>query len=674
MDDATPSGPRNDAELYDPSNDTWVSTGSMHQAMQMQTTVPLADGRVLAIGGTGTSSTGAVAVADLYEPRDGSWTSVDPPEDSHLFSTATLLDDGSVLVVGGTDNFFNQPPTASVELYDPSSGRWRHCTAEDAHAGCPAPLSVPRVHQAAVLLADGRVLVAGGYGPGRTLPTGDLLLPSLSSAVIYDPATGRWSDAAPMNVARSNPEGALLTASKPCASRCDRALVVGGGNRSAELYDPATNAWAMTPVPRFDPGVAVDLSLPGALTELSDGRVALHGSGDGLLDLYDPVDNRWQPAHANPTNVTFNTTLLNTPACSRPGAPAFCGAMLEQSGSSSAIYHPTPVVRSLSASTGPSVGAAAVVITGTGFGGASRVKFGDLDATSFRVDSQSQITAVAPAQVSGQVEVSVRTPYGGTSQHFPADLTVPYTYTVSRPPQAVGDLAAKASAEDTVALSWSAPASDAADPPPAAKYIVKASRTPMDSDAAFDAAPSLCGGTCTFAPPAVGAGLSLSLAGLTAGTTYHFALRALNDAGQVGPRSNPASATTTGVAPATATPAVPPTPAAETVTPAATAPASVPPPPATTPRPSTEVGTVAPASLEATAAGPATTVPAPPVAAVAPTVAPSPERSGAGLPVLSAATHRPLLPFWAWMLLGLVGFAALATGGAKLNARLYWGP
>jgi hypothetical protein len=236
----------------------------------------------------------------------------------------------------------------------------------------------------------------------------------------------------------------------------------------------------------------------------------------------------------------------------------------------------------------------------------------------------------------------------------------------------VDDLAANAAADDTVAMSWSAPASDAAYPPPAAKYVVKASRTPIDSDAAFDVAPALCGGTCTFAPPAVGARLSLSLAGLTPGTTYHFAVRALNDAGQVGARSNPVSATTTGVAPVTPTTSVvsTPTPVLQVVAPVAAASGPATASSVVAPRPSTRVRAVAPASLAAAMTTPATTAtPAPPPPVVAP--APAPERSGMGLPVLSAGNRRPPMPFWAWMLVGLVGFAALAGGGAKINARLH---
>ncbi len=63
-----------------------------------------------------------------------------------------------------------------------------------------------------------------------------------------------------------------------------------------------------------------------------------------------------------------------------------------------------------------------MVITGTGFTGTTEVFFGkDNPATSFTVDSDTQITAIAPAKTTNtNRHVLVRTP-GGTSPPTPAD-------------------------------------------------------------------------------------------------------------------------------------------------------------------------------------------------------------------------------------------------------------
>jgi|GEM_PF-1659694 len=55
-----------------------------------------------------------------------------------------------------------------------------------------------------------------------------------------------------------------------------------------------------------------------------------------------------------------------------------------------------------------------VIITGTGFSGATGVKFGTDDASSFQIDSATQITAVMPAGTSGSANITVING-GGTS-------------------------------------------------------------------------------------------------------------------------------------------------------------------------------------------------------------------------------------------------------------------
>ena len=70
------------------------------------------------------------------------------------------------------------------------------------------------------------------------------------------------------------------------------------------------------------------------------------------------------------------------------------------------------------------MGGTSVTITGTNLTGATAVRFGLGNATGFTVDSDTQITATAPAGSPGTVDVTVATP-GGTSARSPADR---YTY------------------------------------------------------------------------------------------------------------------------------------------------------------------------------------------------------------------------------------------------------
>ena len=74
-----------------------------------------------------------------------------------------------------------------------------------------------------------------------------------------------------------------------------------------------------------------------------------------------------------------------------------------------------PAVTGLNPAGGPTAGGNTVTITGTNFTGATAVKFGNVNAKSYVVNSATQITAVAPAHVAGTVDVTVTTPIGTSS-------------------------------------------------------------------------------------------------------------------------------------------------------------------------------------------------------------------------------------------------------------------
>jgi hypothetical protein len=94
---------------------------------------------------------------------------------SRTYHTATLLADGRVLVAGGGGDYTNREFQASAEIYDPQTGTFR-ATGSMAEA---------RTYHQANLLADGRVLITGGFGD----------LAPLASAELYDPTAGIFSPA-----------------------------------------------------------------------------------------------------------------------------------------------------------------------------------------------------------------------------------------------------------------------------------------------------------------------------------------------------------------------------------------------------------------------------------------------------------------------------------------------
>ncbi len=81
----------------------------------------------------------------------------------------------------------------------------------------------------------------------------------------------------------------------------------------------------------------------------------------------------------------------------------------------SAEVQPTPTVTGIAPNFGSIAGGTEVTITGTDLNGASAVKFGTAPAASYRVDSDTQITAVAPANPEpNAVDITVTT-VAGTS-------------------------------------------------------------------------------------------------------------------------------------------------------------------------------------------------------------------------------------------------------------------
>jgi Kelch motif protein/galactose oxidase-like protein len=145
-----------------------------------------------------------------------------------------------------------------------------------------SPMTVSRATHTATLLADGRVLIAGGFGASGAF---------LASAELYDPAGKRFAAIAPMGVARSGHSAVLLPGGK--------VLLAGGYNgsylRSAELYDPGTGTFQAT-------GSMFTARSGHVAVLLANGKVLLAGGvgvGWSFLDsaeLYDPASGTFQPA------------------------------------------------------------------------------------------------------------------------------------------------------------------------------------------------------------------------------------------------------------------------------------------------------------------------------------------------------------------------------------------
>jgi hypothetical protein len=130
-------------------------------------------------------------------------------------------------------------------------------------------------------------------------------------------------------------------------------------------------------------------------------------TANGNSALYDP-------------NVT--TTVAPTATQSPAGLSTAVGVLLSVA--------PVPTVTAVSPSSGPTTGGTPVTVTGTGFSGATVVKFGTTAGTGLVVNSSTSISITSPAEAASTVDVTVTTPGGTSVVNAPADQ---FTYATPAP-------------------------------------------------------------------------------------------------------------------------------------------------------------------------------------------------------------------------------------------------
>lgn len=266
----------------------------------------LADGRVLVIGGYGGSSTTiGIANAEIFDPSNNTWTAVPNMGFRRWYPTATTLSDGRILVTAGWQTT-NHTNAGIPEIYNVSTNSWTQLTA----ANNPFE-TYPFIYQ----LTDGRVIHVGGtefatntdilnlstntwatvdsriidgasskmYLPGKIIKAGSAsdsqnVGPSSNTAFTLDmsQATPAWQQVPSMAYPRSYmnltelPDGSVLAT----GGETDKnGGTIANAVYNAELWSPQTQTWTtLSPMhtPREYHGTA--LLLP-------DGRVLVSGMG-----------------------------------------------------------------------------------------------------------------------------------------------------------------------------------------------------------------------------------------------------------------------------------------------------------------------------------------------------------------------------------------------------------
>jgi hypothetical protein len=142
------------AELYDPATDSFASTGSLETAREKHTAALLADGRILIMGGNERLSANRLSSTEVYDPHTGRFSPGPTMRAGRHKVVSAGLPNGDALVIGGNDDL--------AELYRSDLGEFVRVSGTKGHE---------RLFPAAVALADGRVLITGGYTAGGSQPT-----------------------------------------------------------------------------------------------------------------------------------------------------------------------------------------------------------------------------------------------------------------------------------------------------------------------------------------------------------------------------------------------------------------------------------------------------------------------------------------------------------------------
>jgi hypothetical protein len=255
--------------VWDPDTDQLSSQLTPEDNIFCAGLTSLADGRVLALGGTvGPQNAAGLPDTNLFDPLSETWTLGNQSTYGRWYPTLTVLTDGRVLATSG--RIQKDPPIIATipEVWDPASGFWSELTG--------ANLSL-ELYPQMFLLPDGRVLSTSTSGTTRALTV----------------ATESW--------VTINTSNYSLSQGSAAAYEPGRIMRIGGG--SIGTADVETLDMTL-PDPQWQ--VASQLSFPRRrpdLVTLPDGRLlAIGGSVEGqnspecamhAAEVWDPAGGQW---------------------------------------------------------------------------------------------------------------------------------------------------------------------------------------------------------------------------------------------------------------------------------------------------------------------------------------------------------------------------------------------
>ena len=270
------------APTPDPAG-TWSTVAQTTTERWEGGVVPL-NGKIYVLGG-GKALGGQpnLPLAQEFDPATGRWRDLAPlPQGASHLDAITL--NGKIYIAGGFGWSNHRNPIDLFLEYDPATDQWKTL----------ARLSFPRGSVGLAAVGGMIHAIAGAGGDGRVVGTHE----------VFNPATGVWAPAAPLLAPRDH-LGSIIPVD-------GKLHVLGGrwtGNPAMsvtlhDVYDPATDKWtsaAPLPAPRSEGAVAYYRGL--ILYFGGDCNDPKAGGAFDDLQAYDPTTDSWKPLAKAPIGL-----------------------------------------------------------------------------------------------------------------------------------------------------------------------------------------------------------------------------------------------------------------------------------------------------------------------------------------------------------------------------------
>jgi hypothetical protein len=423
---------------------------------------PTTGGTIVTITGTGFTGTtkvsfGSVAASSIHVVSGTEVAAIAPAQSTSIQTVSVTTPVGTSALAPANDQFRYDAPTPVVASIAPGSGpdaggtlvtitgsgfigagKVRFGTAvaaqftvvSDTVVTAMTPAQAPGPHPVYVTTAGGTNTAGGAGSEYRALP------PVPATAAVT-PASGPTTGGTTVTITGTGFSGATKVAFGAIAATGFTVV----SNTVITAVTPAEvggtrPVYVITPGGRSSAGTFTFVASPPSVTAVTPSSgpkaggttVTITGTGFGGATkvAFGAV------LATNFTVVSATEITAVTPGQGAGTRPVLVTTALEGTSSSGGppdtftYIASTPSVASVSPQSGPVSGGTTVTITGTGFTGTTKVAFGPVAAGSFTLVSDSEITAVTPAQPAGARGVYVTTVGGGTSP--PAGPSDEFTY------------------------------------------------------------------------------------------------------------------------------------------------------------------------------------------------------------------------------------------------------